>query len=108
MKKGSETMAMIITAIAIILIITASTLVFMRSGATGKAIEYEAKAKQIAMLIDSAKPGTAIFVDSEIAIEENEVVVIANNVKEARYSFFNKADISFRKTEGGTEITLAG
>ena len=100
-KRGDETMAMIIVSIAIILIITASVMIFMSDKASGKAIQSEIKAKQAALLIDAAKPGTTIFVDYSVQIEGNEVIF-----EDARYSFFNNADVTYRNVNGGTEITI--
>ena len=100
-KRGDETIAMIIVSIAIILIITASVMIFMSDKASGKAIQSEIKAKQAVLLIDAAKPGTTIFVDYDLQIEGNEVIF-----ENARYSFFNNADVTYRKIEGGTEVSI--
>jgi len=100
-KRGGETMAMIIVSIAITLIITASVMMFMYNKASGKAMDSETKAKQAALLIDAAKPGTTIFVDYDIQIEGNEVVF-----ENAKYSFFNNAAVTYSKVNGGTEIVI--
>lgn len=94
-------MAMIIVSIAIILIITVSVMIFMSDKASGKALESEIKAKQAALLIGAARPGTTIFVDYDIQIEGNEVIF-----ENAKYYFFNKAEIVYSKVDGGTEIII--
>jgi len=105
-KRGVESTLMIVISVVIVLAIAIPALFWMSSKASGAAVENEMKAKQAALLIDSAEPGTTIFVDSEIAIEGNEAVVVENNVKVARYSFFNNLNVEYKKVQGGTEIYI--
>jgi hypothetical protein len=79
--------------------------VWMNNSAKGEAIKGEVIAKQTALLIDSAKPGTTIFVNADIQISGNEVIVIYENAKYS-YTFFNPAKISVSKSEGGTELKI--
>ena len=105
-KRGVEGTLMIVVSVAIVLAILAVTLLWMSNKASGLAVENEMRAKQAALLIDSAEPGTTIFIDSEIIIEGNEVVIIENNLKVARYSFFSNRNVGYKKVQGGTEINI--
>jgi flagellar basal body-associated protein FliL len=105
-RRGIESTLMIVVSVIIVLAITAPALVWMSSKASGAAVENEMKAKQVALLIDSAEPGTTIFVDSEIIIEGNEAVVVENYLKVARYSFFSNRNVEYKKVQGGTEIYI--
>jgi len=103
-KRGVEGTLMIVVSVVIVLAITVFALSWMSNKASGAAVENEMKAKQVALLIDSAEPGTTIFVDSEITIEGNEVVIIENYLRVARYSFFSNRNVEYKKVQGGTEI----
>ena len=105
-NKRGDTLVMILISIAIILTATIMLLLWMSGEATGKAVEDQTKAKQLALMIDAAEPGTSIFVDYEVKIEGNEAIIVKNLLNAERYSFFNKAEISAAKVQGGTEITV--
>jgi len=106
-KRGyAETTEMIIVSVLLIIAITASILLWMSDKASGKALESEVMAKQAALLIDSAEPGTTIFVNYDVVIEGNKAVITENGQKKAEYSFFNKAAVEYKKVNGGTEITV--
>jgi len=106
-KRGTtETIAMIVISLVLILIIAATVLAWVANKANGSAVEGEVRAKQIALLIDEAKHGTTIFVREDVSIEGNEVVVLYENLK-ARYSFFSSNKISLNKLNGGSEIIIS-
>ena len=78
----------------------------------GKNIDAQNTAKQIALFIDSAKPGTTISMDVEnliklandkgvndidiFKIEGNQVIVKLKKESQEKYSFFNKAETKMR------------
>ena len=77
----------------------------MNGQATGKSVRAETAAKQTALLIDLAKPRTAIFVNANLTVEGNKVIS-AFEGQNAEYAFVNNAKISYQKKEGGTEILI--
>jgi len=105
-NKRGDTLVMILISVGVILTATIVLLLWMSGKATGAAVEDETKAKQLALFIDAAKPGTTIFADYDAKIEGNEVVIMKDLLRIKRYSFFNKAEISAAKVQGGTEIAI--
>ena len=82
-------------------------MLFVFSKAGGEAVLEEKYSKQIALIVDSAKPGMQIFLDMEDAIKKaegnginGEIVFIEGNLVTVKlrdkgqysYSFFNDVD----------------
>lgn len=100
------------------LIFFAVLLMFVVQSKTGKGIYEESYAKEIALLIDGAKPEMTIFLDMseglEIADKNNfdrrNVVEIDNTIKEVRvrlgsqqgysYGYFSDVNINQTKIQG--------
>lgn len=91
---------------------------------TGTAATIEEKySKQIALMIDAAKPGMAIhlnmkdaFKEAEengispediVLIQENEVTVQLRENGGYSYSFFNNVDVSAEKSSNKNEFTIS-
>jgi len=104
-KRGDERLLWEIMIITIILFAGGAIFAWESGQATGKSIKTEVVAKQTALLIDSANPGTVIFIDSEIEINGNIVTAKFENQK-SDYSFFSKNKVTGKKVEGGTEILV--
>jgi hypothetical protein len=104
-KRGDERLLWEIILIVIFLFVGGTVFAWESDQATGKSIKTEVVAKQVALLIDSAEPGTVIFIDSEIEINDNIVMAKFENSK-SEYSFFSKNKVSAKKVNGGTEIKI--
>lgn len=101
-----------------ILFLAILILFLLRQG-QGAVLLEQSYAKQIALLIDSAKPGMVIILDmskaKELAekngLEFEEIVIKANNVITVKlseeggysYSFFNDVDVSVRPDNSDPE-----
>lgn len=104
-KRGDEKLLMEIILIVIFLFAGGTVFAWESGQASGKSIKTEVVSKQVALMIDSAKSGTVIFIDSEIEINGNIVTAKFENQK-SEYSFFTKNKVSAIKKEGGTEIKI--
>jgi len=85
-------------------------LVFIVSSVNGKAVLEQKYAKQIALLIDEAKPKTIIYLDMRDAIEkatdkknavkineqENKVIVKLSSGRGYVFNYFNDVGINYR------------
>ena len=108
-KKAAILMENVIFIILNILFLAILILFLLRQG-QGAIILEQSYAKQIALLIDSAKPGMTIFLDmskaKELAekkgIEFKDIVINSNNVVTVKlseeggysYSYFNDVNVS--------------
>ena len=111
-KKRGQILAENVIFIILNLIFISILILFVYSKSGGEAILEEKYSKQIALIIDSAKPGMIIHLNMEDAIEKAEenlgkekiggIVSIEGNtvtvkLREkggASYSFFNDVDVS--------------
>ncbi len=120
-KKGAVLMENVVFIILNILFITILILFLLRQG-QGAVVLEQSYAKQIALLIDSAKPGMTMVLDMEKAkklaekngIDFEDIVIKANNVITVKlsekggysYSFFNDVDVSlYPDTSDPEDIT---
>jgi uncharacterized protein (UPF0333 family) len=104
-KRGDAKLLLNVIIILMYLFAAGNVFAWESGQATGKSIKTEVVAKQVVLMIDSAKPGAVIFIDSEIEINGNIVTAKFENQK-SEYSFFSKNKVSARKVEGGTEIRI--
>ena len=107
-KKGNILMENIIFIILNLIFLTILIL-FLYSKMSDAAVLEERYAKQIALIIDSAKPGMIIRLNMEDAIEKandenygGKIVIIQDNIVSVKlrekggysYSFFNNVELS--------------
>ncbi|MBS3071023.1 hypothetical protein J4407_01845 [Candidatus Pacearchaeota archaeon] len=107
MEKKGQILAENIIFIVLNLIFISMLMLFVFSKAGGEAVLEEKYSKQIALIVDSAKPGMQIFLDMEDAIKKaegnginGEIVFIEGNLVTVKlrdkgqysYSFFNDVD----------------
>ena len=104
-RKGAEDLLWNILLILLFLAAAGILFSWMNGQATGKSVRAETAAKQAALLIDLAKPGTTIFVNANLTVEGNKVLAVFEG-QDAEYSFVNNAKISYQQKEGGTEILV--
>jgi len=100
-KKGAEDLLVITAYIVIIVVAVAAMFYWIDSHGKEDFVQDTVLAKQIAMLIDSADPGTTMFIEKEFKIESGKVIV-----GEAKYDFFTKHPVSYISVDGGTEVSL--
>lgn len=100
-KRGGEDILMTVGYIVILVAAYFALAYWITATATGEFTAGKSIVKQVAILIDSAEPGTEIFIDKSINILRNTVFL-----NTAKYSFFNRHRVSAVKFEGGTKITI--
>ncbi len=122
MKKRGQILVENIIFIVLNLIFLSILILFLYSKTGGEAILEEKYSKQIALLIDSAKPGMEIHLNMEDAIEKaeennwdkNKIVLISGNTVTVQlrekggnfYSFFNDVTVSRPYSDGEEYIFL--
>ncbi|MCH8945899.1 MAG: hypothetical protein IIA85_03180 [Nanoarchaeota archaeon] len=121
MKKRGQILVENIIFIVLNLIFLTILILFLYSKTGGEAILEEKYSKQIALLIDSAKPGMTIQLNMEDAIEKAEdnnwnekIVSISGNTVTVKlrekggnsYSFFNDVKVSPPFPDGEEYIFL--
>jgi|GEM_PF-3264252 hypothetical protein len=96
-KKASDELMAFIQYLIFVIIIFVVLILFIRESATGNLLKEQILAKQVALLIDIAKPGTEIMLDtSNFAVNvENGVVNVKAKPENPgySYSFFSKHKI---------------
>ena len=100
-KRGEEDLWMILAYVLIILAAATVLLYWINNSANGKLVKDEVAVKQAALLIDSAKPGSTIFIDQNLSISGSNVKAGASE-----YQFFSRGRVSSRAVSGGTEILI--
>ena len=101
-KRGEEDLWMILAYVLIILAAATVLLYWINNSANGKLVKDEVAVKQAALLIDSAKPGSTIFIDQAVSVSGSNVKAGASE-----YQFFSKGKVSSREVSGGTEIIIS-
>jgi len=108
-KRGSLLMENLVFIILNLIFLTLLVLFLLRQG-EGAVVLEQAYAKEIALLVDSAKPGTTMLLNIEkgkklaeknnvdvediIKIDSNSVIVKLSEKGGYSYSFFNDVDVS--------------
>ena len=86
-------------------------LIFIYVASTGLMIKEQMLAKQIALSIDAAKPGTEIFVQKgnmkEVKLENGKVFVAAEGSNGKSYRYFSKYEITLDNADE-IRITIGG
>lgn len=123
MKKRGQILVENVVFIILNLIFLTILILFIYSKSGGEALLEEKYSKQIALMIDSAKPGMIIQLNMEDAIKKadennwsrDKIVLISGNIVEVKlrkkggnfYSFFNDVDVSVYpdgKTSGANKV----
>ena len=110
MKKRGQILVENIIFIILNLIFISILILFIYLKSGGEAVLEEKYSKQIALIIDSAKPGMTIHLNMEDAIKKanengqnlNEIISVEGNTVDVKlrdkggntYSFFNDVDVS--------------
>ena len=109
MKNGGNILAENIVFIVLTLVFFTILILFISTRSQGIALIEEETAKQVALIIDSAKPGMIIKINAEDALDKakkenfnKNIISISGNIVTAKlsektgysYSFFNNVDAS--------------
>ncbi len=100
-KRGVEDILLTVGYVLIFLAAMATLVYWINSHSGGQSINDLTVAKQVALIIDSSRQGSTIFVDRAVSIDGSNVVV-----GYSRYEFFTRGKIDYRASDGGTEITI--
>jgi len=103
-KRGEEQLLSWLIQLFIIALFLILVLSFVKTAASGKLVEEQLSAKQIALLLDNAIPNTTLVINSNsiISIENNKVKVQA--VKSAtpyEYEFYSSYAVIPEKIKEG-------
>ena len=104
-KKGVEDLYLNISLALLILAAMASLFMWINSAVAGDFIKAQVGAKQTALIIDFARPGTTILANESLSIKKNVIHVEYGSIA-WEYSFFNPIGISISEREGEKEILL--
>jgi len=102
-RRGDEELLKTVGYVAVILVAAGILIYWVSSSASGKIVRDEAAAKQAALLIDAARPGSAMFINQNLTIQGSKV-----KAGSAEYEFFAKGPVMYKSVQGGTEITVGG
>ena len=109
MNKRGNILTENIVFIILTLVFFTILIIFISTKSNGSALLEESTAKQIALLVDSSKPGTIIKINVEDALSKaqkegygGKIIFITGNVVTVKlrekggysYSFFNNVDVS--------------
>ncbi len=101
-KRGDTTPDLLLTVGYILIVLVAVGSLVYWIGSADNLVEDQTVAKQAALVLDLAKPGTTIFMDKNVSVEGNIVRVGASS-----YSLFTKNKIVAEQLEfGGTKVTI--
>lgn len=110
-KKAFEKLLSFVIYLIIVAIILIGLLMFINNYASAESVKEQVLAKQIALAIDAAKPGTQITIT-----KINFIVSISNNEVNAKskpermgysYKFFTTNKIETKQTEGIITIIVS-
>ena len=102
-KRGQTELLSVIDYLLIILIVFGALFFWIDSKSSGKAFNDDFYAKQIAMVLDSAKPGSTVFIEKDFNIENGNVIFGSS-----RYELFTKSKIILNKNEKGVFAEVRG
>lgn len=100
-KRGGEDILMTVGYVVILIAAYFALAFWITAAATGDLVGDQSVVKQVSILIDFAKPGTEIFIDKNVNIIGNNVLL-----NTASYSFFSRYKVSAVKSGGGTKIII--
>lgn len=110
-KRAEHNLLEELVFVALNIVFFAMMLIFISRVGAGAFVTEQFYAKQIALLVDTAKPGTIIFLDvtdayklaeknnfnknSIVKVNGNKIIVKLSNFREYSFDFFNNVDIEF-------------
>jgi len=109
-KRGQEELMLFIIYILVAISILFSLMYFVSGVASGRLVKSQVLAKEIALFIDTAEPGTSILLEHEkadvkINAETKEVIV---QIEQNAYvfKFFSPNSIEFETNQTSTKIMV--
>jgi hypothetical protein len=106
-KRGQEQLLLVVIQLVVVALFLILVVYFINSTASGKLVKNQIISKQIAMLLDSANPGTTIAIvsESDLTLTINSVKSqILNNNLPYEYEFYNPSNINIKKEGAGSYI----
>lgn len=100
-KRGAEELLMIVGYVVIVLTVYTALSFWMNNTVNGQAIKDQATTKQVALLIDSATPGSQFKIYKNVSIEGSKVKSGLST-----YEFFTNYKVSSIPIEGGIEVNI--
>jgi len=87
-KRGVSELTQNVIAITLIVIFLATLIPYLQGVSSGKLIQSQVSAKQAALAIDEARPGTALAFSENLTFEGNRVISKKNTISFS-YDHFN-------------------
>jgi len=106
-KRGDEQLLSVLIQLIAVVILLILFVYFINSNAAGRLLNDQLTAKQTALLIDNAKPGTTFTLvsKSDISVDtDNKIVISKISAIPYRYEFYSPYTINLEKKEGGVYI----
>ncbi len=100
-KKGAEDLLLAVGYIVLFVVAASFFLYWLGITIQGKTSLDQIRTKEVALLIDSARLGSKIFVNQNISIEGNNV---QSGIES--YEFFTNYRVSSKESKGGIEISV--
>lgn len=101
-KKGAEDILMTLGYILIIIGAIFAINAWIDSASKGDLVKDQVVAKQTALLIDAASPGSVIFVNKDVTLLGGKAIV-----GKSGYTYFTRHTVNTEETEGGTNIVIS-
>jgi len=107
-KKGAEELLINVINITLIGMILVIFIAWISGLATGKISQSEVLSKEIALLIDAAKPETSLFIthdSGEISLNSaTKEILVSIGENEFSYDYFSKYKVSIQKINETSSI----
>jgi len=104
-KRGQQELLSVIIQLLIVATLMIILVYFINSTVSGKLVKDQMSAKQLALIIDSAKPGTSISITSEtnLSIDGNKARAQSDKLA-YEYDFYTNYTANLEQKEGGVYI----
>jgi hypothetical protein len=104
-KRGQEQLLSVIIQLIIVTLFLILVVYFINSAMSGRLAKDQMASKQVALLLDSAKPGTTIAVSLEsLTLEADKVKSESSDTKTSYdYEFYNP-NVNIEKREAGSYV----
>ena len=95
-KRGQEELLSVIIQLSIVILLFIAIVVFINSTMSGKLIIEQMSAKQLALILDSARQDTTLSIASDlnISIKDNKAIAGSGEKLPYEYTFYNPLKIN--------------
>ena len=102
-KRGAEDLLWAIVLLLLVAMAVAFLVFWINNDSTKEAMRTQLDSKQTALLIDTLRPGTTIFLEKNLSIAGNRVIASYGG-SASEYSFFNPDTLTVNPINNGVEV----